>query len=109
VAETAVHGSDDTPWVHLAVGLPSRSIFLVNKAEAAGGGDCLREEEVLTPDRIRYERRCWLLAEALKLAPLGEALQIAKSAEAWLTSHDRPAGSEQLRIDLSNARSSYLN
>ena len=37
-----------------------------------------------------YERRCWLL-EALKLAPLGEALQIAKSAEAFLTSDEYQA------------------
>ena len=45
----------------------------------------------MTSDPIRYERRFWLLAEALKLAPLGEALQLAKSAEAWLISDEHQA------------------
>jgi hypothetical protein len=58
---------------------------------------------------IRYERRFWLQAEALKLAPLGEALQIAKSAEAWLTSDEDQAGSGLLQMSLSDARSPYLN
>lgn len=58
---------------------------------------------------IGYERRFWLLAEALKLAPLGEALQIAKSAEAWLTSDAGQAGSGLLLMSLSDARSPYLN
>ena len=62
----------------------------------------------MSPDRIRYARRCWLLAEALKLAPLGEALQIAKSAEAWLTI-DEQAGPGPLLMSLPNARSPYLN
>ena len=62
----------------------------------------------MSPDRIRYARRCWLLAEALKLAPLGEALQIAKSAEAWLTT-DEQAGPGPLLMSLPNARSPYLN
>jgi hypothetical protein len=65
--------------------------------------------EIVTSDPIRYERRFWLLAEALKLAPLGEALQLAKSAEAWLISDERQAESEQLLMSLSNARSPYLN
>lgn len=30
-------------------------------------------------------RRCWLLAKALEAAPLGEALALAKAAEAFLT------------------------
>ena len=62
----------------------------------------------MTPDRIRYARRCWLLAEALKLAPLGEALQIAKSAEAWLTTDEQP-GSGPLLMSLPNARRPYVN
>jgi len=30
-------------------------------------------------------RRCWLLAKALEASPLGEALALAKAAEAFLT------------------------
>jgi len=67
------------------------------------------KEEFVTSIRIRHQRRCWLLAEALKLAPLGEALQIAKTAEAWLTSDERQAVSEQLLMVRSNAQSPYLH
>jgi hypothetical protein len=58
---------------------------------------------------IGYERRFWLLAEALKVAPLVEALQIAKSAEARLTADENQAVSGPLLMSLSNARSPYLN
>ena len=37
---------------------------------------------------ITTERRCWLLAEALKVAPLREALEIARQAEAFLSGID---------------------
>jgi len=68
------------------------------------------EEEFVTSIRIRYQRRCWLLAEALKLAPLGEALQIAKTAEAWLASDEHQAVSEQqLLMGRSDAQSPYLH
>lgn len=63
----------------------------------------------MTSDPIGYERRFWLLAEALKLAPLVEALEIAKSAEAWLTTDENLTVSGPLLSSLSNARSPYLN
>ena len=34
---------------------------------------------------IAAQRRCWLLAEALKFAPFKEALEIAQKAEAFLS------------------------
>jgi hypothetical protein len=37
---------------------------------------------------IAAQRRCWLLAEALKVAPLREALEIARRAEAFLSGID---------------------
>ena len=64
----------------------------------------------MTSYQIGYERRCRLLTEALKLAPLGEALQIAKSAEAFLTSDEHPAEPGSLLMTRSRvARSPYLN
>ena len=60
--------------------------------------------------QIGYERRCRLLTEALKLAPLGEALQIAKSAEAFLTSDEHQAKPGPPLLSMSSvARSPYLN
>ena len=36
-------------------------------------------------------RRCWLLAKALESAPLGEALALAKGAEAFLMGSADPS------------------
>jgi hypothetical protein len=57
----------------------------------------MSENRVQMPTGI--SRRWWLLLEALKSAPLQEALEIAREAEAFLSGSDEAVVSQPTRMN----------